>query len=410
LPLPQRPKPPRAERRLNLLFWPVVALLLAPLVVGLCVGDFRLFRSSTAIGGLGTMLFACGIIYRGARLRIARRFLRPHGAFVCPRCHYPLRRLPDAGVCPECGTGYTRAGVVALWEDRYRLGHIFPRAAPPPASDPSPAQGPAVRQRAVAPWSAALLDEAFEKVERVARTNGFAGARFPIYALEMDRAIAALGRPIPPDLYAFLAWLNPDLWSRLVGRDRAASPPAGRDDASGASFAAVLSESTTDAIRVHPPSSLRSARLEALAGDRAAVRAFIEALPSLGRDSAWLDAHLVEFADTPRGHTICCCVDGPEFARGTIVAFGPASAADVASPAPLPDRIWLGGSLAQWLTRLALMGGIDPALAPDRLAEVPPLLAEPFLEETRGRNPHSPLLVAPPVLAAGEAAPGGGTL
>src|SRR5262249_42012423 len=148
--------------------------------------------------------------------------------FRCPRCHYPLCNLPDAGACPECGTSYTRASVVALWERFYRMGAIFPRSAPglpgpldiaalphlahavPAASGPAPANN-------------ITIQAALESVETASRAKGFSARRFPAYLMDLDGAIANLGRPIPPDLYMFYAWFDPALWSSLV-RSAAATP------------------------------------------------------------------------------------------------------------------------------------------------------------------------------------------
>lgn len=61
---------------------------------------------------------------RGQR---ARRFLDAHQGFVCPRCHYVLTTCPSVGICPECGTLYTRSRVVDLWTEAYQLKHNWPR-------------------------------------------------------------------------------------------------------------------------------------------------------------------------------------------------------------------------------------------------------------------------------------------
>jgi len=67
--------------------------------------------------------------YEKWRTHEARRLLAPHRAFICLRCHYPLRSLPDAGVCPECGLAYTREETVRIWTRAYRLDEATPDSA-----------------------------------------------------------------------------------------------------------------------------------------------------------------------------------------------------------------------------------------------------------------------------------------
>ena len=40
---------------------------------------------------------------------------------MCPYCHYPIGDLPEKGWCPECGTIYSRAGVVKLWRKTFGI-------------------------------------------------------------------------------------------------------------------------------------------------------------------------------------------------------------------------------------------------------------------------------------------------
>ena len=37
---------------------------------------------------------------------------------VCPECQYPLESLPNDGICPECGTPYSKALLVQKWAGR----------------------------------------------------------------------------------------------------------------------------------------------------------------------------------------------------------------------------------------------------------------------------------------------------
>lgn len=50
----------------------------------------------------------------------ARDKLRREGYKFCARCEYDLATLPDEGLCPECGSPYTRAELEAHWEHAYK--------------------------------------------------------------------------------------------------------------------------------------------------------------------------------------------------------------------------------------------------------------------------------------------------
>ena len=59
---------------------------------------------------LGASLF---LLYRST---VLRRQVRRRG-LVCVGCSYPLRRLPRAGPCPECGRHYVRTQVAQAWRE-----------------------------------------------------------------------------------------------------------------------------------------------------------------------------------------------------------------------------------------------------------------------------------------------------
>lgn len=40
-----------------------------------------------------------------------------HHLFVCPDCEYPLHKLSDPGICPECGRPYSFRKIQAYWID-----------------------------------------------------------------------------------------------------------------------------------------------------------------------------------------------------------------------------------------------------------------------------------------------------
>lgn len=50
------------------------------------------------------------------RTKLLRRKLRK-GGLTCLGCGYPLRTLPRAGQCPECGRHYVRTEVTQTWRE-----------------------------------------------------------------------------------------------------------------------------------------------------------------------------------------------------------------------------------------------------------------------------------------------------
>lgn len=59
---------------------------------------------------LGSSLF---LLYRST---VLRRQVRRRG-LACVGCSYPLRRLPRAGPCPECGRHSVRTQVAQAWRE-----------------------------------------------------------------------------------------------------------------------------------------------------------------------------------------------------------------------------------------------------------------------------------------------------
>src|SRR5262245_45752391 len=101
-PLPARPTRPRAEQRFIAAYCIIVGVPLAAVAYGYFPGGVTIrfqVQYITSFVALGLAIF---LPFHYFRQRIILKFLRPRNGFVCPRCHYGLVRLPDAGNCPEC--------------------------------------------------------------------------------------------------------------------------------------------------------------------------------------------------------------------------------------------------------------------------------------------------------------------
>ncbi len=67
----------------------------------------------------GAMLIALDLLEfrqsrRGAQSLLHKRFA------VCSQCRYCLESLGDAGICPECGSKFTRSELESVWRRRYK--------------------------------------------------------------------------------------------------------------------------------------------------------------------------------------------------------------------------------------------------------------------------------------------------
>ncbi|MBX3357678.1 MAG: hypothetical protein KF745_04540 [Phycisphaeraceae bacterium] len=367
LPLPDRPKRIRSERRFLAVFWPIAVP---------CAGVYVWLSLTSGMGldsfvaGEATIIVALVFVFRSTRIRIARALLKPHGGFVCPRCHYTLSALPDAGECPECGTSYTREGVVALWERAYGLKQRFPRSsarhADPVGAVIPPAPTESVRRT---PWTGASLRRVLEQIEAVARAHGYSDARFSAYSLDLERSPACFGVRYPADLYAFLSWVDPNLWSRFV------NPSQCMAAAEQGEVGAWIAAQPADSIRVRDPSALRIARMS---GPWLGVGTEGPGPDGPSEAITPAEVRLFEFADSSAGGSIMYCMDPTDVPAGGIVTFLPG----------VDGRVWLADTLAQWLARLAACDGTELAFDRGGSGRVSEGLRAQFREEFRLRNPH----------------------
>lgn len=66
-----------------------------------------------SLASVGVMVAgAATTVIIAVRIRARVRHLRGQ---VCPNCLYDLSASRPEGVCPECGTPYTKAGIVRQW-------------------------------------------------------------------------------------------------------------------------------------------------------------------------------------------------------------------------------------------------------------------------------------------------------
>jgi hypothetical protein len=377
--MPEQPTRLRGERVLIAALW---SLSIATAVIGawkLWTGELVINFDTQWVVGIGFIFVAFWTAYHFGRVQVGRRFLSPHGAFVCPRCHYSLRRLPDQGSCPECGTNYTRAQVVAMWERHFRLHGRYARVS----GDGRPIDRRSTEpQPERAPWSSRSLSNAVDAVEAVARKHGFSARRFPHYAQPLAIAAGTNGRAFPSELEAFYLWFDPSLWSRFLG-----TPPAQDLAESTMTFETLTAsgppQAPVDTIRFREPSALRYVSLPppvASAVTSVELGFGVSSTVSLSAPVSTIDA--IEIADTHDGQTIYFVQAGQGLGAGAVIMLA----------LEWPYRVWLADSLAQWLARLAACGGCDPVIDRARWSDVPTKLRLIFEREFREKNPGCPLL------------------
>ncbi|MFO0832340.1 MAG: hypothetical protein U0637_10950 [Phycisphaerales bacterium] len=353
---PEAPRLLPAQKKFEWWYWGVITSLVALLMWGLVTSQWRILFEGPWIAGLGTVVMALIVIRKYAKSRIARRFLNPHQGFLCPSCHYPMRGLPNVGHCPECGIEYSRARIVELWERTYGITGRFPRSevlrSPTACMPPDPGLG-------LPPWTKGSLNAAAEKIESIARKNGHSAPRYAAYALDVAQAGIQLGRPVPPELFAFLSRIDPAMWSRFVGVTPA---PVAASDGNDP-IASFAGESMVDVIAIRSPAELRVVETPAVDP----------------RKPLWS----VAFADACNGMVVVYAApdDRP---NGQVLAVVPGTA----------KHLWLADSLAQWLSRLAACEGADPALSPRGIDGIPAALREMYTAEFQQRNPIQTTLTA----------------
>lgn len=373
--LSMRPKRPAPERAFNFAFWTLTSLFIAFFVWQLAIGGIRILFEAPWLVFFTTVFVAFAVLRRHFRRKLVRGFLRPHAGFVCPRCLYPLRKLPDVGVCPECGLTYNRAEVVAMWERAYELPGLFPRAAPAPVSPPTSAI-----LRPTVPWARWSLHGAFSDIESCARRRGFNRNRIPSLVMELDSFNESLPRPLPPEMLGFLGWYDSALWSEFVRNSN--SHESSPNDWFGAPSLPIV---------IRALAHLRIGTAAELSHASPAIAAFLSSA-SEDRRLGWSQTQFIEFADSSEGPPVIYCTDPPDLPRGCIITFLPG----------VVERIWLADSLGQWLTRLAACEGVEFAFHPEQSARLSEPTRTLYVHEFSQRNPDARLFETPPVAAANK--------
>lgn len=313
-------------------------------------------------------------VFTGMRRRRIRKFLDPHGAAVCPRCHFSLKGLGQEGVCPECSTVFTLARVVTMWEQAYRLGGLYEKVVKAPV----PVITKEIERKRVVPWATWSYAAAIEGIEKVAREHGFTGGRFQSFFLDNDQVSEEQRRKLPQEIQNLLAWIDTDMWSKFVERNCAAVAPV-----SGVAIDSLwenggkANPSTLAPITLLGPTELRLVKFGDIARDD--VQDFLESKKMQGGGDDLKDALVTEFAVTNDCVSIFIATTVPGLKRGSVIALTAGNS----------EFLWLGDSLGQWLVRMIACDGIDMELFPEAASKVDIGLRELWKEECAARNGNS---------------------
>lgn len=367
-------------------------LMFVSLFAGLFLGGRGVWMFVWPVLGvfIGAPIFAA---YSSIQRRAALRRLQPYAGKMCLFCHYPLHTLEPSGDCPECGTAYRHDAVVRAWERYYSLGRRFSRQgenvvaqANRAADEGAKPQGLPVA-RLAKEWTAMGLRSALAEVESTARSNGYAGARLARFAGELNQAQGRLHRAFPSDLYGFLGWIDPELWAALVSPSRsdaasaAVAPIESESTDEGASLTQFFAQAHVEHIRLLSPSELTYVAIEP-EQQRPSPADPGSTPAAVGRPVGWVDAQPIQFGVGSAGQRIVYCLGVGRFPAGSIMML----------PSDGVEPVWLADSLPQWLARLAILGGVEPAIDPSRAERAPRELLDRYLDEFRRKNPASTVL------------------
>jgi hypothetical protein len=378
-----RPNPPQPWRRFRSAFVAVGGVLFGLATWSLFFTSLPPFRPSGAITILVILTIAGVLLYFLARERVVLRFLRPHRGFVCFGCHYPLRDLPDAGNCPECGSPYARADLVNQWAKHFTLSTSEPRRwiSPPDDADATRAPSiPAVVTNPAPPWTGASLARAIESLVAVSKRHGWREPHYRSYRDALIAIISDLPRPFPSPLDAFLSWYDQNLWSWFVNPSRQRATVSTTPESWDIFFESSAPEALDDPIRIRPPSRLEFGTLAEASARHPAILAHVQRLTEIDQSAGWTETRIIVFGDTHSGEPLVYLIAPPEGNPGSIFTFTREA-----------DRIWLADSLAEWLARLAAFDGVECVFRPGDIGNLNPQLTAAFLAEFRAHNPRSDL-------------------
>lgn len=196
-----------------------------------------------------------------------------------------------------------------------------------------------------APWAGAKMNEAMDALHAAARRAGWGGMRLPAWGAQITEMHAAAKVLVPLELVGFMGSLDPQAWRWVVNPQGMQRAAASLEQSLNMSFfeAPAADVAGRDPITVRPPWDLRF-----VADDDGGE---LDAKKPSHRPRAIKAVH---FADSASGHAIVYWVGGGERGIGSVWA-EPAAGGSKA--------VWLGGSLASWVARLAACDGVDLALA-----------------------------------------------
>jgi hypothetical protein len=100
----------------------VIVLMVAAFVTGTYFAGHRSDARASGLFMTGAALSVLASVLARQRKRRFELHLCAEDYLLCPCCYYSLRGLPEDGVCPECGSGYSPQSLKDDWLFALREG------------------------------------------------------------------------------------------------------------------------------------------------------------------------------------------------------------------------------------------------------------------------------------------------